>query len=565
MQLLGGGKYPSNGATPDQSSRFAGDFDENVQCDPAPGTVTSYQLYCNYRLTMWLSDLDGGFQHEIAWAEGWADFFALRAIGGGSVIIFQRSHDDPNCPDCTWTVDLEPTLNKWGHKVEFNVAGSLNDMLDTLSDHLDSVSMSASDIWNPFRAKYAPNFSAYWAQFKSTFSTDVNKIQGANLAIYNNHVDFQADLRLTQDPDASATPVVAVEGSNSHVVWVDGRDGNNEIYYKKVDINWNVIVSDTRLSKNRKDSVSPALAVGPSGRLDVLWSDNRNGNYEIYLRTYTTSSGWGAETRLTSTSPDSREPDVAFDSSGNAQYVWREVERTPSAETETVLYSKNGGAATTLFSYVGAPFTNTHNDRVSGPGITTGGTNYLHVVWSRGPAWPVEGGITYMYYRRWNGNAWESTVTLGTDQDAARRIRVDAAAWKVMVVWDQWQDGFDISYRISNDYGVSWTTESVITQAGNQFSPDVTVTSYNENWYMTYSDNSAGQYEIFVFGFVTILPGYPPFFVGFTESNMTGDSLYPRIGYAASSNAFTIAWQDARDGNREIYWVAKNILTIIGQ
>ena len=41
------------------------------------------------------------------------------------------------------------------------------------------------------------------------------------------------DLQLTNDPDASSVPSVAVSGSDVHTIFRDGRDGNSEIYYKR--------------------------------------------------------------------------------------------------------------------------------------------------------------------------------------------------------------------------------------------------------------------------------------------------------------------------------------------
>jgi hypothetical protein len=42
-----------------------------------------------------------------------------------------------------------------------------------------------------------------------------------------------AVIRLTNVPDNSEIPSVAVSGNNVHVSWQDLRDGNYEIYYKK--------------------------------------------------------------------------------------------------------------------------------------------------------------------------------------------------------------------------------------------------------------------------------------------------------------------------------------------
>jgi hypothetical protein len=46
-------------------------------------------------------------------------------------------------------------------------------------------------------------------------------------------INWGADYRLTNDSLLSGRPSVAVSGSSVHVVWYDGREGNDEIYYKR--------------------------------------------------------------------------------------------------------------------------------------------------------------------------------------------------------------------------------------------------------------------------------------------------------------------------------------------
>jgi hypothetical protein len=40
-------------------------------------------------------------------------------------------------------------------------------------------------------------------------------------------------LRLTSGGGDSAGPSIAVSGRAVHVVWIDRRDGNSEVYYKR--------------------------------------------------------------------------------------------------------------------------------------------------------------------------------------------------------------------------------------------------------------------------------------------------------------------------------------------
>ncbi len=68
-----------------------------------------------------------------------------------------------------------------------------------------------------------------------------------------------------------------------HTVWVDDRDGDNEVYYKRSTnggISWE---ADTRLTNNSTNSQYPSVAVSGSA-VHVVWNDDRDGNVEIYYK-----------------------------------------------------------------------------------------------------------------------------------------------------------------------------------------------------------------------------------------------------------------------------------------
>jgi hypothetical protein len=68
-----------------------------------------------------------------------------------------------------------------------------------------------------------------------------------------------------------------------HIVWQDNRDGNNEVYYKfstNVGISWG---ADTRLTNDPAESFYPSISISNSV-LHVVWSDERDGNMEIYYK-----------------------------------------------------------------------------------------------------------------------------------------------------------------------------------------------------------------------------------------------------------------------------------------
>jgi subtilisin family serine protease len=62
---------------------------------------------------------------------------------------------------------------------------------------------------------------------------------------------------------------------NIHIVWVDDRDGNLEIYYMKIDNNGNVVVNEMRLTNESRTSTNPDLDVDELYNAHVVWQDDR--------------------------------------------------------------------------------------------------------------------------------------------------------------------------------------------------------------------------------------------------------------------------------------------------
>jgi hypothetical protein len=96
-------------------------------------------------------------------------------------------------------------------------------------------------------------------------------------------INWDVETRLTYDTSSSTFPSVSISGSNVHIIWCDNRDGNNEIYYKlstNKGLSWG---ADTRLTNDTSSSTKPFISISNSV-LHVVWTDNRDGNYEIYYK-----------------------------------------------------------------------------------------------------------------------------------------------------------------------------------------------------------------------------------------------------------------------------------------
>jgi hypothetical protein len=95
------------------------------------------------------------------------------------------------------------------------------------------------------------------------------------------------DTRLTRAPGLSLRPSVAASGPDVWTVWSDGRDGVQEVYAKHSPDDGLTWEPDERLTaaggNPLDDTMHPSIAIG-GGWVYVVWSDQRDGNPEIYFK-----------------------------------------------------------------------------------------------------------------------------------------------------------------------------------------------------------------------------------------------------------------------------------------
>ncbi|MBE0644724.1 MAG: exo-alpha-sialidase [Bacteroidetes bacterium] len=137
---------------------------------------------------------------------------------------------------------------------------------------------------------------------------------------------------------SSQLPSIAMSGVNVHVVWTDFRDGNYEVYHKcstDQGLTWG---QNTRLTNSIDDSHYPVVSCSGT-MVHVVWSDSRDGNYDIYYKRSTnTGETWEMETRISDNGATSSErPTVAISDSA-VHVIWMDMRDGPNGE---LYYAKN--------------------------------------------------------------------------------------------------------------------------------------------------------------------------------------------------------------------------------
>jgi Secretion system C-terminal sorting domain/BNR repeat-like domain len=250
-------------------------------------------------------------------------------------------------------------------------------------------------------------------------------------------ISWGTETRLTaNDSFSSSNPVAASIGSVFHLIWEDGRDGNEEIYYKRSTdggLSWS---TDVRLTNNTAVSYSPSITVSGSV-LHVVWYDDRDGNNEIYYKRSTDGGiSWGADTRLSSTPYVSEATTVAA-SGSNVHVVWAD-ERDGNREIYYKRSSNDGLNWETDFRL-------TNNTGYSeAPSITVSGSN-VHVAWQDN-----RDGNFEVYYKRSTdgGTTWGPDTRLTNAPGNSLRTFSTVSGTAVHVVWMDERDGnWEIYYK----------------------------------------------------------------------------------------------------------------------
>lgn len=301
---------------------------------------------------------------------------------------------------------------------------------------------------------------------------------------------WEADIRLTNNVAPSYIPSIAVVDSNVHVVWYDVRSGDDEIYYKHSSNGGTTWGSDIRLTNAPESSNAPSLAVNNS-LIHVTWCDWRDGDAEIYYKRSTDNGiSWGPDIRLTNSAGNSAIPSVAT-SDSNVYVVWVDDRDAGSFEEEIYFkYSTDNGVNWS------SDIRLTNNaGRSAYPTLGVYGSN-IHVVWED---WR-DGVSQEVYYKRSTnaGSTWSSDIRLSDFPDASNLPSIAVSGINVHVVWYDSRDGNqEIYYKVSTDNGASWGPDTRLTNAlGISYYPSIAISG--SNVHVVWSDaRDDPRYEVY--------------------------------------------------------------------
>ncbi|MCK5416060.1 prepilin-type N-terminal cleavage/methylation domain-containing protein [Candidatus Parcubacteria bacterium] len=154
---------------------------------------------------------------------------------------------------------------------------------DSVDGTIQSDPTIASDSNDNFYVAWTDNRNSIFDIYAEKFDSNGNNLWATNIKMYN---------------DASSSnqymPEIAVDSlDNIYITWTDERNGNKNIYLQKYDSNSNSLwTNDLLVNSNTGTSnqYSSSIGIDTDDNIYIAWTDDRNGNEDIYTQKISTSS-----------------------------------------------------------------------------------------------------------------------------------------------------------------------------------------------------------------------------------------------------------------------------------
>ena len=243
-------------------------------------------------------------------------------------------------------------------------------------------------------------------------------------------------------------------------VWQDNRDGNLDIYLQRFNDNKDKLwASEVKVNKNNPDSsdqYEPAIAIDSQDNIYLVWTDKRNGTQDIYAAKYNSSGQplWANDVKINSNSGTSsrNSPAVAIDNDDNIYFSWTD-ERNGNADIYLAKYDSNGQPLWTPDNLQVNAYANYNQ---SFPSLAIDTSNNIYLSWT-----DERNGNQDIFAQKIDSNGnrlWAAdmrvNINLGPSSQSSSNIIINPANNKAYATWQDDRNGnFDIFTSPVENYG----------------------------------------------------------------------------------------------------------------
>jgi len=344
--------------------------------------------------------------------------------------------------------------------------------------------------------------------------------------------------RLTYNSSVSDCAAIAGYSANIYVVWSDNSQGNFDIYFKKSVDSGATWQTAQRLTYSTGSFRVPTIAIS-GANIYVVWCDDTPGNKDIYFKKSADGGAtWHTAKKLTSNTGESRYPVIAV-SGSNIYVVWHDD--TPGNAEIYFRKSVDGGATWQTAKRL----TNNAGSSVF-PSIAASGSD-IHVVWQDNTPGNAE-----IYYIKSadGGSTWKTLQRLTENAGDSLCPAIAFNGAKIFVVWENDISlNHEIFFRKSADNGATWQVSKRLTHAsGFGGSGNSSIAVSGANIYIAWEDTTKGNNEIY---FMNSADNGTTWLSSQRLTNNAGYSYNPAI--IVNFFLIYVVWYDDTPGNLEIY------------
>lgn len=281
-----------------------------------------------------------------------------------------------------------------------------------------------------------------------------------SVQVDNCYAQWLPDVRLSYTDSASVTcegsKEIASTGNYVHAVWADGRHGYPwEVYYKRSNdqgVNWG---PDIRFTTDNKQSFYPTVKVSGSA-VHVMWHKwvaTPAGYY--YKRSNDNGQTWSADVPLITSQGNANFPYMAVE--GNIIHVvWQDY----LVGNLEIYYKRSTDGGTTWSA--NERLTNNVNES-SWPCVAVSGSD-VHLVWADNRFGSTNFEIMYKHSSD-NGVTWGTDTRLTNAPSLSAYCDISASGQYVHVVWEDYRTSgnFEMFYKRSTDGGATWEADNRLT------------------------------------------------------------------------------------------------------
>ena len=341
--------------------------------------------------------------------------------------------------------------------------------------------------------------------------------------------------------NASSPQVSFDSAGNAIAVWYQSDGTYNSIYANRyvAGTGWGAAAI---IDAGPNNAWNPQVSFDSAGNAIAVWMQSDGTYYRIYANRYVAGTGWGAVAAIETNLTNADSPQVSFDSAGNAIAVWYQSDGTHGRIYANRYVAGTGWGAAAIID--AGPNNALH------PQVSFDRAGNAIAVWDQS-----DGTYDRIYANRYvAGTGWSVAAIIDAGIIAANpynafnpQVSFDKAG-NAIAVWFQW-DG--TQFRIyANRYvaGTGWGAAAAIeTNPNNANNPQVSFDSAG-NAIAVWQQNDGTYYRIYANRYVA---GTGWGVAAIIDAGPTG-AYYPQVSFDSAGNAIAV-WDQSDGTYNRIY------------